>query len=42
VDVGKDTVLVQVSGNLDRLFPSITPDMIVPESGCIEIRSFTH
>ena len=42
VDAGEDTVLVQVSANLDRLFPSIVPDVIVTESGYAEIRSFTH
>ncbi len=42
VDPGEDTVLVQVSANLDRLFPSIVPDVMVTESGYAEIRSFTH
>jgi len=42
VDAGDDTVLVQVSANLDRLFPSAVPDVIVTESGYAEIRSFTH
>jgi len=42
VDPGDDTVLVQVSANLDRLFPSIVPDVIVTESGYADIRSFTH
>ena len=42
VDDGEDTVLVQVSANLDRLFPSVVPDVMVTESGYAEIRSFTH
>lgn len=42
VDAGDDTVLGQVSANLDRLFPSAVPDVIVTESGYAEIRSFTH
>ena len=42
VDPGDDTVLVQVSANLDRLFPSVVPDVMVTESGYAEIRSFTH
>jgi Flp pilus assembly protein TadG len=42
VDAGEDTVLVQVSANLDRLFPSVVPDVAVTESGYAEIRSFTH
>ena len=42
VDAGEDTVLVQVSANLDRLFPSVVPDVIVTESGVAEIRAFTH
>lgn len=42
VDARDDTVLVQVSANLDRLFPSIVPNVIVTESGYAEIRSFTH
>jgi Flp pilus assembly protein TadG len=42
VDAGEDTVLVQVPANLDRLFPSTVPDVMVTESGYAEIRSFTH
>ncbi len=42
VDAGEDAVLVQVSANLDRLFPSVVPDVVVTESGFAEIRSFTH
>ncbi len=41
VDAGEDTVLVQVSANLKRLFPSVVPDVIVTESGFAEIRAFT-
>jgi hypothetical protein len=42
VDAGEDTVLVQVSANLDRLFPSVVPFAIVTESGYAEIRAFTQ
>ena len=42
VDAGEDTVLVQVSANLDRLFPSMVPDVIVTTSGLSEIRAFTR
>lgn len=42
VDASEDTVLVQVSADLDRLFPSIVPDVIVTESGLAEIREFTR
>jgi Flp pilus assembly protein TadG len=42
VNAREDTVLVQVSANLDRLFPSVVPDVIVTERGYAEIRSFTH
>ncbi|MBE3144782.1 MAG: hypothetical protein IMZ61_12805 [Planctomycetes bacterium] len=42
LDAGKHTVLVQVSANLDRLFPSLVPDVVVSESGFAEIRAFTH
>jgi Flp pilus assembly protein TadG len=42
VDAGEDTVLVQVSANLDRLFPSVVPDVIVTERGVAEIRVFTR
>jgi hypothetical protein len=38
----EDTVLVQVSANLDRLFPSVVPDVMVTESGYAEIRAFTR
>jgi Flp pilus assembly protein TadG len=40
-DAGEDTVLVQVSANLERLFPSVVPNMVVIESGFAEIRAFT-
>lgn len=42
VDAGEDTVLVQVSANLERLFPSVVPKVIVTESGVAEIRAFTR
>ncbi len=42
VDAGEDTVLVQVSANLNRLFPSVVPDVIVTEKGFAEIRAFTR
>lgn len=42
VDAGEDTVLVQVSAHLDRLFPRVVPDVIVTESGFAEIRSYTR
>lgn len=42
IDAGKHTVLVQVSANLDRLFPSVVPDVVVSERGFAEIRSFTR
>lgn len=42
VDVGEDKVMVQVSANLDRLFPSVVPNVIVTENGIAEIRAFTH
>ena len=42
VDEGEDTVLVQVSANLDRLFPSVVPGVVVTEGGSAEIRSFTR
>jgi hypothetical protein len=42
VDAEEDTVLVQVSANLNRLFPSVVPNLMFTESGYVEIRSFTH
>jgi Flp pilus assembly protein TadG len=42
VDAVKHTVLVQVSANLDRLFPNMVPDVVVSESGIAEIRIFTR
>lgn len=42
VDEVENTVLVQVSANLERLFPSVVPDVIVTESGVAEIRAFTR
>ena len=42
VNAGADTVLVQVSANLDRLFPSVVPNVVVTEIGEANIRAFTH
>jgi hypothetical protein len=42
VDARKHTVLVQVSANLDRLFPSVVPEVVVSESGFAKIREFTR
>lgn len=42
VDAGEDTVLVQVSANLERLFPSVVPDIVVMEEGLSEIQAFTR
>ncbi len=42
VDVGKDTVMVQVSANLERLFPSVVPYVLVMETGQAQIRAFTR
>ena len=42
VNAGEDTVLVQVSANLDRLFPSVVPEVVVAEAGYAEIRAFTR
>ena len=38
----EDTVLVQVSANLDRLFPSVVPDIILVEMGKARVRSFSR
>lgn len=42
IDSGKDTVLVQVSANIDRLFPSVVPNVVVTETGQAQIRAFTR
>jgi hypothetical protein len=42
VDAGEDTVLVQVSASLDRLFPSVVPNVVVTERGYAEIQAFTR
>lgn len=42
VDAWEDRVLVQVSANMQRLFPSIVPDVVISESGFAEIRVFTR
>ncbi len=42
VDAGEDTVMVQVSANLERLFPRVVPDVIVIERGLAVIQAFTR
>ncbi len=42
VDSGKDTVSVQVSANIERLFPSVVPNVLVTETGQAQIRAFTR
>lgn len=42
VDSGEDTVLVQVSANLERIFPSVVPEVFITERGSAEIRAFTR
>ena len=42
VNAGKDTVQVQVSAKLERLFPSVVPEVIVSENGFAEIQAFTR
>ncbi|MEW6503566.1 MAG: pilus assembly protein TadG-related protein [Chloroflexota bacterium] len=42
VNSGDDTVLVQVAANLERLFPSVVPDVVVTENGFAKIRAFTR
>lgn len=42
VDTGEDTVLVQVSANLAKLFPSMVPEVIVIEIGRAKVRAFTR
>jgi Flp pilus assembly protein TadG len=42
VNAGENTVLVQVSANLERLFPSVVPNVIVSERGFAAIQAFTH
>ncbi|HVP20545.1 MAG TPA: pilus assembly protein TadG-related protein [Anaerolineaceae bacterium] len=42
VDLTNDTVLVQVSSNLKRLFPSIEQEAIVSERGFAGIQAFTR
>ena len=42
VDAGEDTVLVQVSANLERLFPSVVPDVVITENGLSQIQAFTR
>ena len=42
VDAGEDTVLVQVSANLERLFPSVVLEVFVSELGYAEIEAFSR
>ncbi|GAP10003.1 hypothetical protein BECAL_01157 [Bellilinea caldifistulae] len=42
VDASEDTVLVQVSANLERLFPSVVLEVVVTENGFAKIRAFTR
>ncbi len=42
VDAGNDTVMVQVSANLERLFPSAVPNVVVTELGQAKIKAFTR
>lgn len=42
VDAGKDTVMVQVSANMERLFSSVEPDVSITENGLAKIRGCTH
>jgi hypothetical protein len=35
-------VLVQVSANLERLFPSVVPEVFVSEMGYAEIEAFSR
>lgn len=42
VDAEGDTLTIQVSANLDRLFPSVMPDVMVTETGVAQIRAFTR
>jgi Flp pilus assembly protein TadG len=42
VNDDEDSVLVQVSANLDRLFPSVVPEVVVSAYGLAEIRGFTR
>ena len=42
VDAGKHIIQVQVSATLDRLFPSVVPEVIVSEQGVAEIKAFTR
>ncbi len=42
IDSGRLSVLVQVSANLQRFFPSIVPAIIVSENGYAGIGAFTH
>ena len=39
VDANADTVQVQVSANLERLFPSVVPEVFISEESAAKIRS---
>ncbi len=41
IDAGTDTVTVMVSARLDRLFPSVVPDVVVTEVGKAEVRAYS-
>ncbi len=42
VDIGKETVLVQVSASLHRWFRCVVPDVIVTDRGSAGIMAFIH
>ena len=42
VNAGADTVLVKVSANVERLFPSVVPNIFVTERGEARIRAFSR
>jgi hypothetical protein len=42
VDQGKHVVIVAVSANLSRLFPSVVPIVTVTEIGSANIQAFTN
>ncbi len=42
VDARKETVSVQVSAYLRRLFPSVVPEVVISERGFAEIQAFTR
>ena len=42
MDAGKNIVLVQISANLERIFPSVVPIVVVTETGYAQIRAFSR